>query len=119
MRKKSTLVLRESYTPNQLLDSLMEMLDARSDAALARMLEVPASTISKVRHKWVAVNSDLLLAAHELTGVSIRELRDLMGDTRAGYWLADAETARDSSRRSAGRAGFMEPRQREVQRPHA
>lgn len=87
MRKKSPLVARDGYTPNLLLDTLMEKLGAKSDAALARILAVPPSTISKARHKLVAVNSDLLLSAHELTGMSIRELRDLLGDTHARYWM--------------------------------
>lgn len=118
MRRKSILPLRESYTPNLFLDTLMEMLNAKSDAALARMLEAPPSTISKVRHKWVAVNSELLLAAHELTGMSIRELRDLMGDTRAGYWMADVDSSRTATRASSPRPSFMEQRQREATRPH-
>jgi len=93
MRKKSPLVVQEGYTPNHLLDTLMAMLGAKSDAALARILAVPPSTISKVRHKQVAINSDLLLAAHELTEMSIRELRDLMGDTKSKYWLGGMDSA--------------------------
>lgn len=89
MRKKSGLVEQENYTPNHLLDILMEKLEAGSDAALARMLHIPPSTISKIRHKQVAVNSALLLAAHEATGISIRELRQLMGDINTRYWLGN------------------------------
>ena len=92
MRKKSPLVAQEGYTPNHLLDTLMALLGAKSDAALARILAVPPSTISKVRHKQVAINSDLLLAAHELTEMSIRELRDLMGDTKSKYWLGGMDS---------------------------
>ena len=92
MRKKSPLVVQEGYTPNHLLDTLMAMLGVKSDAALARILVVPPSTISKVRHKQVAINSDLLLAAHEITEMSIRELRDLMGDTKSKYWLGGMDS---------------------------
>ncbi|HEY8605804.1 MAG TPA: hypothetical protein VIM12_01660 [Noviherbaspirillum sp.] len=89
MRKKSGLVDQANYTPNHLLDTLMEKLEAGSDAALARMLHIPPSTISKIRHKQVAVNSALLLAAHEATEISIRELRLMMGDTNTRYWLGN------------------------------
>jgi hypothetical protein len=109
MRKKSPLIARSGYTPNLLLDTLMEKLEAKSDAALARTLAVPASTISKVRHKQVAVNSDLLLAAHELTGMSIRELRDLMGDTQVRYWMGG-----DAKAEPAPLPSFMEVRQRDA-----
>lgn len=89
MRKKSGLVEQPNYTPNQMLDMLMEKLGVGSDAALARVLQIPPSTISKIRHKQVAVNSALLLAAHEATGVSIRDLRLLMGDIKTRYWLGN------------------------------
>lgn len=96
MRKNTALMARDSYTPNHLLDTLMERLDVKSDAALARVLEVPPSTISKVRHRQMAVNSALLLAAHEATEISIHDLRLLLGDTGSRYWLgglAPAERA--------------------------
>lgn len=89
MRKKSGLVEQSNYTPNQLLDTLMEKLAVNSDAALARVLDIPPSTISKIRHKQVSVNSALLLAAHDATGLTIRELRLLMGDVKTRYWLGN------------------------------
>ncbi|GIZ52282.1 helix-turn-helix domain-containing protein [Noviherbaspirillum aridicola] len=89
MRKKSGLVEQPNYTPNHMLDTLMEKLEVGSDAALARVLKIPPSTISKIRHKQVAVNSALLLAAHEATDLSIRELRLLMGDVKTRYWLGN------------------------------
>lgn len=87
MPKKFSLIDQESYTPNHLLDALMARLDVNSDAALARLLKIPASTISKIRHRHVPVPSALLLEAHELTELSIREMRDMMGDVHSKYWL--------------------------------
>jgi len=94
MRKNTAIVYRAGYTPNHLLDTLMVRLRVKSDAALARALCVPASTISKVRHRQMAVNSSLLLAAHEATEMSIRELRNLLGDTETRYWLGDLDLGR-------------------------
>jgi len=91
MRKNTAIVFREGYTPNHLLDTLMAKLDVKSDAALARALNMPPSTISKVRNRLMPVNSSLLLAAHEVTELSIRELRILLGDTATRYWLGDQE----------------------------
>ena len=91
MKMKSLLIGRDDYTPNHMLDTLMEKLGVKSDAALARALNVPPSTISKVRHKQVGVNSTLLLAAHEATELSIRELRLLMGDIHTRYWLGNLD----------------------------
>lgn len=94
MRKNTAIVFRAGYTPNHLLDTLMVRLDVKSDAALGRTLGIPASTISKVRHRQMAVNSTLLLAAHEATEMSIRELRTLLGDTETRYWLGDLDLGR-------------------------
>ena len=94
MRRNTAIVYRAGYTPNHLLDTLMVKLHLKSDAALARALCVPASTISKVRHRQMAINSSLLLAAHEVTEMSIRELRTLMGDTETKYWLGDLDLGR-------------------------
>jgi hypothetical protein len=98
MRKNTAIVYRAGYTPNHLLDTLMVRLHVKSDAALARALCVPASTISKVRHRQMAVNSSLLLAAHEATEISIRELRNLLGDTETKYWLGDLDLGRTQER---------------------
>jgi plasmid maintenance system antidote protein VapI len=91
MRRNTAIVYRAGYTPNHLLDTLMDRLRLKSDAALARALGIPASTISKVRNRQMAVNSTLLLAAHEVTEMSIRELRTLLGDTETKYWLGDLD----------------------------
>ncbi|OWW19212.1 hypothetical protein [Noviherbaspirillum denitrificans] len=98
MRKNTAIVHRAGYTPNHLLDTLMVKLEVKSDAALARSLGIPASTISKVRHRQMAVNSSLLLAAHEVTEMSIRELRNLLGDTETRYWLGDLDFGRTKER---------------------
>lgn len=87
MRKNSALIQYDTYTPNHMLDVLMAKLGVKSDAALARALAVPPSTISKVRSRQMPVNSSLLLAAHEATEISIRDLRALLGDTATRYWV--------------------------------
>lgn len=79
-----------TYDPNRLLDSLIEKLQLKNDAALSRTLEVAPPIISKIRHKRVPVRASLLIRMHEVTNLSIRELRDLMGDRRQKYRVSDA-----------------------------
>jgi hypothetical protein len=79
-----------TYDPNRLLDSLIEKLQLKNDAALSRTLEVAPPIISKIRHKRVPVRASLLIRMHEVTNLSIRELRDLMGDRRQKYRISDA-----------------------------
>ena len=85
------LSLQESYNPNHLLNILRGNMQLRNDAALSRMLEVAPPMISKIRHGHLPVGASLLIRMHEVTGMSIRDLRDLMGDRRNKYRLSDAQ----------------------------
>jgi len=80
-----------AYDPNNLLDSLIEKLHLKNDAALSRALEVAPPVISKIRHRSLPVGASLLIRMHEVTQMSIRDLRDLMGDRRTKYRLSDAQ----------------------------
>ena len=85
------LASQESYNTNHLLDILLGKMQLKNDAALSRMLEVAPPVISKIRHHRLPVGASLLIRMHEVTGMSIRDLRDLMGDRRTKYRLSDAQ----------------------------
>ncbi|MFC3110649.1 hypothetical protein ACFOFO_22275 [Undibacterium arcticum] len=74
-----------AYDPNKLLDTLIKDFGLKNDAALSRALEISPAVISKIRHKRLPVGGSLLIRMHEVTALSIRELRDLMGDRRAKF----------------------------------
>lgn len=86
-----TLTSQESYNPNRLLDILIERLHLKNDAALSRALEVAPPVISKIRHRRLPVGASMLIRMHEVSSLSVRELRDLMGDRRTKYRLSDAQ----------------------------
>jgi plasmid maintenance system antidote protein VapI len=77
------------YNPNHLLDFLLSKLQLRNDAALARALEVAPPVLSKIRHLRMPVGASMLIRMHEVSDLSIRDLRDLMGDRRKKYRAAD------------------------------
>ena len=85
------LTSQKNFDPNHLLDSLVSKMQLKNDAALSRMLEVTPPVISKIRHYRLPVGAALLIRMHEVTGMSIRHLRDLMGDRRMKYRLSDAQ----------------------------
>jgi hypothetical protein len=99
------LIEQTSYDPNHLLDTLREKMHLKNDAALSRMLEVAPPVISKVRHRRLPVGASLLIRMHEVTGMSIRELRDLMGDRRTKYRLSDAQGKPPSADQGATKSG--------------
>ena len=66
------------YNPNRLLDTLIENLRLKNDAALSRALEVAPPVISKIRHNTLPIGATILIRMHEISDFSIRELRELM-----------------------------------------
>lgn len=77
------------YNPNRLLDTLTANLRLKNDAALARLLEVAPPVISKIRHLRLPVGASLLIRMHEVSDLSIRDLRYLMGDRRNKFRISD------------------------------
>jgi hypothetical protein len=83
--------VRNIYNPNHLLDALIEQLNLKNDAALARALEVAPPMISKIRHRALPVGGAMLIRMHEISELSIAELRLLMGDQRKQFRISDKQ----------------------------
>lgn len=64
-----------STCPNKFLNTLIEKLELKNDAALARAVEMAPPVISKLRHGKIPIGSMMILRAHELTGLPTREIR--------------------------------------------
>ena len=77
--------VQSTYDPNKLLDGLIERLNLKNDAALCRALDVGPPLISKIRHRRLSVGAALLIQMHDISSLSIKELRLLMGDRRNNY----------------------------------
>ena len=91
MQQEHALSSQETYDPNNLLDSLLERMKLKNDAALSRALEVAPPVISKIRHRRLPVGASLLIRMHEVSDLSIRELRTLMGDLREKFRISDKQ----------------------------
>jgi hypothetical protein len=75
----------DGYDPGRLFNALRAHLKLRSDAALARVMEMPALLIRLMRKKDLLVTPEFLIRAEEVSGWSGRALRDLMGDRRRKF----------------------------------
>ncbi|MGV3654269.1 MAG: hypothetical protein ACO1N5_08620 [Noviherbaspirillum sp.] len=84
-------VSAQPYDPNRLLDNLIERLQLKNDAALARSLDVAPPLISKIRHRRLPVGASLLIRMNEVSGLSIQELRKIMGDRRTKVRISEAD----------------------------
>jgi hypothetical protein len=78
-----------NYDPDTLLDAIIKQLRLKNDAALSRALEVAPPVISKIRHRKLPIGASLLIRMHEVTELSIKDLRGLMGDRRAKFRISD------------------------------
>lgn len=79
------------YDPNNLLETLIQKLNLKNDAALSRALEVAPPLISKIRHRRLPVGASLLIRMHEVSQLSIKDLRELMGDRRTKFRISDKQ----------------------------
>jgi hypothetical protein len=77
------------YDPNHFIDELAARLRAKNDAALCRMLGVEPPLVSKIRHKRLPIGAPLLIRVHEVTGLGIDDLRQMMGDRRRKYRIGE------------------------------
>lgn len=67
------------YKPESLLDGLSNFLHLRNDAQLARALGVGAPVICKIRKRTHAITHRLLIHMHDLTGLSLDDIRAMGG----------------------------------------
>lgn len=77
--------MQVAVNPNNLLNASLRMLKLKNDAQLARKLGIDPPILSRIRHHRLPVGAMLLIRLNELTGLTIQELRALMGDLRPSY----------------------------------
>lgn len=82
---------QRKYDPDNLLASLIGKLKLKNDAALSRALEVSPPVISKIRHRRLPVTASVLIRMHEVSQLSIQELRELMGDRRSKFRISEKQ----------------------------
>jgi len=91
MEKEHEQIAQAEYNPDKLLDSLIEKLQLKNDAALSRALEVAPPVISKIRHRRLPVGASILIRMHEVSDLSVSDLRDLLGDRRKKYRISPVQ----------------------------
>ncbi|MFZ6848005.1 helix-turn-helix domain-containing protein [Undibacterium sp. RuRC25W] len=81
-----------NYDPNALVNSVIYMLELKNDFHLSKVLGVSPSTIARIRCFQLLVSASMLVRLHQETGLSIKELRALMGDERKFFERIDLAT---------------------------
>lgn len=83
------------YDQARLLDALLAHFKLQRDAHLAEKLGMSRPMICKLRKGAIPVGAAILIRMHEISGLSIRTLRVILGDRRkrfrGGYQTYSAE----------------------------
>lgn len=88
--KTEVFQLEPTYDPARLLDFLIARFQLKNDAALSRLLEVAPPVISKIRNGRLPIGASLLIRMGDVTNISTRSLRNIMGDRRKKFRISDA-----------------------------
>ena len=71
-----------TYNPAHLFDIIGEKFKIKTDVQMGMFLGIGNPSICKIRHRIQPISGSLLIRIHEITGLSIPELKDMMGDRR-------------------------------------
>ena len=78
-KRRAELLESEDYHPEALIDLVKKKLGLKRDYELVSIIGFDASVISKVKNKRKLLSAELLLALHDSTGLSIKEMKKIMG----------------------------------------
>lgn len=63
-----------NYDQNKFIDTAIQTLSLKNDAALARSLDMAPPVISKIRHRKLPIGPTMLIAIHKLTDLRIVDI---------------------------------------------
>jgi plasmid maintenance system antidote protein VapI len=89
MNKTRNFALPGEYDPGKLLSAVMEQKGLNSLSKLAKLLEVESPTLSNIKLRKLPLSQKLLNRIQKVSGMSIREMRDLMDDRRREIRMAE------------------------------
>ena len=75
MQEKSKALI--DYQPNALIDHLITRFNIRTDAALAKMMELQPPTISKMRHGKMSLTPNFILKVHDTFDIPIKDIKKI------------------------------------------
>ena len=82
MTNKFSAIELNAARSNELLDHVLHLSGVKNDAALSRGLEVAPPVLSKIRHGKLPVGATLAIKIHELTGLSITRIKDILNSSQ-------------------------------------
>jgi hypothetical protein len=75
--------VNDDYDPGLLLNSLLDRMQLTEDAELAKRLRMDKRLLGKIRERRLQISGSMLMLMQEATGITIAELRRILGDRRS------------------------------------
>src|SRR4051812_1991397 len=72
----------EGYDPGLLLNAIMDRMHLTEDAELAHRLRIDGRVLGQIRERRLQISGSMLMQMQEATGITIAELRQILGDRR-------------------------------------
>jgi hypothetical protein len=72
----------DSYDPGLLLNALLDRLQLKEDAELAKKLKMDKALLGKIRDRQLQISGSILMLIQEATGIAVPELRQMLKDRR-------------------------------------
>jgi len=79
---------QDSYDPGLLLNTLLDRLQLKEDAQLARKLRMDKALLGKIRNRQLQISGSMLMLIQEATGIAVPELREILHDRRTTSRMA-------------------------------
>lgn len=78
----------EEYDPELLLNSLMERMHLTAESELAKRLRMDKRLLGQIRERRLQISGSMLIQMQEASGITIAELRRILGDKRSRSRMA-------------------------------
>jgi len=72
----------KKIAPHELFDFLIKECGLRSDASLAKALDVTPPSVSRMRNGKGKVTAEIILRIHKTTGLSVESIEAMLGEQR-------------------------------------
>jgi len=78
----------EDYDPELLLNALLASMHLTEDAELAKRLRMDKRLLGQIRMRRLQISGSMLMLMQEASGITIAELRRILGDRRGTSRMA-------------------------------
>lgn len=87
-KRADSLGVAEDYNPELLLNLLMDRMHLTEEGELAKRLRMDKRLLGKIRQRRLQISGSMLMQMQEATGITIAELRRILGDRRGTSRMA-------------------------------